>query len=949
MTVAEHQKFEGRWEPIACYPILTNNPEYRKVNENVLHDPVKDLAYQLLTGSTRPKGAEPLDDPEVPATRNATDAELVERYLYPWVDQLEPWINEVLTKSSGGQLHQSEVVEAVSMDEISSPGGSNVAGNVGQMQELNLPLYPMLLAASLPFQVARQLGLACVVANPAPDASDYRVTGRWQTDDLLAWPASLERRAKQLSLPAADETPAQASQRLVDLVAASSEASVAAAAINALIARGGGGPELAIDAYAFGISVANRPLFGSPASLNVQQLGSVAPPAPGSPEQGLADLSWPLRARAGVADAGAIPVGATLARTRQGNGEPYSDVLNSASRYGRRAAVVTVQDPMNPGGAGTTHYWDRHVPENISLTYGVSECDPFGRWSAFTPADSRWDHIVPPPPPAVSASLAPNSLTARLRWPPPGHPSLPGASSMALRLLLRRSLPALPSDPSFNDVVRDPVKWPYCARADGATTPPFSFPASTSSEITTATSDGMTATVTPVADGFTIRLDNIDMAPNPGGRSRIYVAATAVDSSGVESSECGGPALAEYVAELPPAVPTLQVNPDPLLATYPDALDRSTHTFTFATDVGSRYTLLRAGEYDIVSAAQEAGLSVSGYQSATTPADRAAALKSLAVQAREAFAAGPIKDAATTLTSLTDTLAGGLTTLTVYTVAGRSANGSASVWPTSGDAFAVVAVPQIPPPSSPLVVRGEWKRGDALSPDVEQQVPHVELTIAAPPPGTGPVVCYEVYRTTDQALGSDVRRMTPLHSMAVPSDTTIAPWTHATLAGAAARVVVWRDAHIVDWTTYSYRVIARGPAPDGVAGAKGTRSAASPVQQVKCAAATAPVASSATMTMKTRIAPVPPGTIATPPLLTTNIVAAIPNDAAGTFRAVVRQVLPDGSRVGVANSPLVNGGPNVLSGSFLAPASGEAVTVEVTIIDPLGREGMALTIVSLMP
>lgn len=949
MTVAEYQKFDGKWEPVDCYPILTNNPEYRKRNENVLHGPLKDLAHKLLTGPTRPLGAEPLDEARVPATRAATDAELTERYLYPWIEQLEPWISEVLSKSSGGALHQSEISKTVPMDEISSPGGANVAGSVGAMQDLQMPLYPMLLAASLAFQVARQLGLACVVANLDPQDYDYRLSGWWRAEDLLAWPASLQRRAQQLSQAAPNETPAQASQRLVDLIAAMSEFSVASAAINALIALGGGGPEIRIDAYAFGISIEKRPLFVSPSALNVMQRGSVAPPAPGNPEQGLADMSWPLRARAGVADDSAIPVGATLARTRQGSGEPFSDVLNTPSRFGRPAAVVTIQDPLAPGGAGTTHYWDRHVPENTSLTYGVSECDPFGRWSAFTSVDSRWDHIVPPPPPALSATLAPNTLTTQVAWPPPGHLSLAGASLMTLRLHLRRDLPVPPSDPSFNSVVRDPGQWPHCARVDGGTTPLFSFPASTTTAVSTTSSDAMTITVVPDTGGFRVRFDNIDMAPNPGGRSRIYVVATAIDSAGVASTECGGPALAEFVAVQAPAVPHLQVNPEPLLATYPDALDRSTRTFSFTSVAGTRYTLLRAGEYDVVSAAQAAGVSVIAYQSATTPADRAAALKLLSLHTRDAFTAGPVADATGVSTSLSDTLAGGLRTLTVYTVSGRSANGSPSPWPNSAEAFAVVAVPQIPPPSTPLVVRGEWKPADPVSSDVEQQVSHVELTIAAPPPGTGPVVCYEVYRTTNPALASDVRRMTPLHVLTVPSDTALLPWTDATLAGGTAKVVVWRDAHVDDWTTGWYRVVARGPAPNGATGVRGTRSAASPVQQVKCAADSVPIPTSATLALTARIAPVFPSTLATPPMLTTNIVATIPDESAGTFRAVVRQVLVDGKRVGVATATLVDGGPNILIGSFLAPTSGQNVTIEVTIIDPLAREGAPLSISAAMP
>lgn len=118
---------------------------------------------------------------------------------------------------------------------------------------------------------------------------------------------------------------------------------------------------------------------------------------------------------------------------------------------------------------------------------------------------------------------------------------------------------------------------------------------------------------------------------------------------------------------------------------------------------------------------------------------------------------------------------------------------------------------------------------------------------------------------------------------------------------------------------------------------------------MKFAADNVPVASSATLALTARIAPLVSGTPATPPMLTTTILASIPDASAGTFRAVLRQVLANGKRVGVATVPPTESGPHILTGSLVAPASGETVTVEVSIIDPLAREGAAITISAVMP
>lgn len=913
---------KAQWRPVVCVPILTDETRYRQDNAQLFPAGTKDMAFGLLTGPGRPTGAEPLDDPQVPPSRPASEDELLGRYLAPYVDRLEPWVRQVLADSATLGLHQSEITVSVPMDEMSTPGGGNVVGTVGRAEDLTLPLYSLLLMASLAFQVGRQLGLAATLKAPDAEAWDYRVRGVWAEADLRLWPAALSRRVAELSTAVPDETTTQFGERMVALVAALDERAAAIATVDALVAAEG--PVVEMHAFAFGVQQLKRPLFASTTQLDVEQLGAVAPPPAGAAQEGLAQLSWPLRARSGTADDTDVPVGATLARAEAGTPAPFTEILNGRDLdSGLALATIPVQDPLAPGGPGTTSFWDRHVPANLNLTYAVSECDPFGRWSAFVGATSRWDHVVPPRAPHVTATLESALLTTRLTWPPVTSPP-PGAAGMTLRVHLRRELPLPPSDPTFNAVVRDPSSWPGCESTPGTGAAPFAFPASTTG--LTANHDGMTVTVTPAPTGFTVTMQGIAMLPDTAGRCRVYVATSAVDA--VPSSAVGGPALAELVLESPPDVPVLQVNPDPLLATYPDAQDRSTRSFTVPAVAGARYTLLRASEYDVVAAAARVGVSTAAYSEATTPADRAAALKALAPSTRDAFAPGPVADAGPGgAVELTDRLPGGLRTLTIYTVATRAENGAASPWPTVSGAFAVVAVPQIPAPSTPFVVRGEWLPAVPGDPDPEVAVPHIELSIAAPGPGTGPVARYEVYRAGDLALAEDVRRMTPLHTL----DVTSGSWATETVTGVPTQIVRWRDAAIDTWTAYAYRVIARAPAAPGAVGPVGTRSAASQPTAVESLAATAPEATGLVATL----------TPAPDPSVSVTFDALLPGAAHGPSDGVLRQVVA-GLRLLVARARL---DPAVstfsLSGGILPPASGAPASLEVSIIDPIGREGAA--------
>ncbi|MDP9441341.1 MAG: hypothetical protein M3P34_04000, partial [Actinomycetota bacterium] len=101
------------------------------------------------------------------------------------------------------------------------------------------------------FQVARQLGLGCVLADQDDEAYDYRLRGWWLEEDLRAWPESLARQAAALAAPVPDETPAQLNERLIALAEALAEHAMADTSTNALIAAEGAVVEL--HAYAFGV------------------------------------------------------------------------------------------------------------------------------------------------------------------------------------------------------------------------------------------------------------------------------------------------------------------------------------------------------------------------------------------------------------------------------------------------------------------------------------------------------------------------------------------------------------------------------------------------------------------------------------------------------------------------------------------------------------------------
>ena len=76
------------------------------------------------------------------------------------------------------------------------------------------------------------------------------------------------------------------------------------------------------------------------------------------------------------------------------------------------------------GTAGEATFRDRYADDGVDYLYGVSECDPFGRWSFFKMTPFRWDNLTAPISSAqVTADLEESGMpplqvvTIRFAWP----------------------------------------------------------------------------------------------------------------------------------------------------------------------------------------------------------------------------------------------------------------------------------------------------------------------------------------------------------------------------------------------------------------------------------------------------------------------------------------------------------------------------------------------------
>jgi hypothetical protein len=802
------------WERVNCYAMATGEKDYVEDNAKTIAGRDHRQRTKEIVMDPLPHGAEPLDEPVVPPLRPPTAKEREDRYLRPWLEQLEPWLARLLSESQGGGRHQSEIETTEELDTLHH-SGEPVPERLSGMTTTTIRPYQLLLASSTSFPVARLLALACVDAGDEGRRWDYRVRGRWDIRDVTAWRDACERRFQRALHALGEATPAEWPERVAELLAAQADAAAAASFVESIGAAAGHG-FLEIDALAMGVRAGPHELFAGPASLSAA-LDSLGPPDPVSelPEEAIARLRWPLRSRGHVVADEAVPVGAAAARAV--GGQLFDTILNA------RHPDYEVAMPLLPGSEEEGWILDRAVADGVGYRYGVSEVDPFGRWSRFTETTFAWEDTTPPDVPmAVEAELheqgTPPQLALELRfsWRPDRFD--PAEHEFAVGV--RRS--------SESTLSRSPGDWARCSRTPAGAAPAYVFAADPAVPAP-ADHDGMTCSVTSservdastgVARRFidyVVMLDGLEVPRDSLGAAVAWVGVTARRQGmpSRRSPEVGGPARAEQLRAEPPAAPSL---PPVAEATYADALGTSSYTLEWAGLADVRYAVLRAGEHELLDRFDGPARAAAGYREDDPPGQRAQALRSLAAhpQARAAFQpradaipppppvdpSSPLGhlpqrdwDVAAGPRSFTDELPGRLRTLVVYAVLGHNAAGVLSDWPSAPDSFVVVRVPQAPMPARPVVVGGEWR------PPPEPPGARVELRIAAPPAATAPIRRLEVFRTLDPAKAVDVHLMRPLHRLQAPVFTAPNDGEEA-----VARFV---DPGVEPWRTYYYRVVAR--------------------------------------------------------------------------------------------------------------------------------------------
>jgi hypothetical protein len=902
---------DGGWKPLACFPAATAEPDYLDRNKELFDgvDPAQVAKDRVVVHG--PVGAEPLDDPVVPPERPATDVEKQRRYLEPWAGRLEPWLALVLSESLGGTLHQSEVRLDVPLDDAGQRRGDGVPAPLQAVPpSLAIHPYEAVYAAGLVgFPTALLLGLGCVHRDPGDEPLDYRVRGRWLVADLWAWVGALQRRLGELVDRVAEATPSELVELQAEVAAASQELADTTVFVQRLVAGATDGV-VELRALTLGVRAAAQPLFQAPASVAVAADGLGLPPD----HAGRATLAvrWELRQRARVEDDTAVPTGACIARTAHPAAGRLDDVRNPndpSDETSPPVAILPAGPPEAAGTAGTALFGDRYADDGVDYLYGVSECDPFGRWSAFATTPFRWDDLTPPLAPAqVAADLEESGLplaqvvTVRFAWPL----DLADPAGTTFEVHLRRAAP-----PSAAPV--DRAAWGRFERAEGTGGAAFTFAA----EFTGATThDGMTVTVgstdetrtTPSGPQayrtFEVRCAGVVVPYDGADRARAWVAVGARNPKGIASVDLGGPAKAEDFRVVPPPPPVFP--PEPRLATFPDADRRSSFTLTWPAPAGRRSVVYRAGEHELVELAAQRGIPTT-WQAGGSPAERSAAVRAVAPLLRDAFAAvSELLPAGTS--SHTDTLGGSLRTLTVYTVVGHSPALVPGPWPADADGFVAVAVPQIPEPPAPVVVRAAWTAAPA----------GVELQVAEPPATAAAVGAYELFRVLEAngTRAQDWRQMRPAGRFEVtPSSYVDRP------AGPPRVMHLLDDDHLLPWVAYLYRVVSRGlPAPAA------TRSRPSAVVRV--------------VTLDPA-PPAPPTDVAATGSaagvdLTVRWTATAPDGPAGQFRfEVLDPAGPFTLLPAAAATPPDPAEPTRFSATV--PDRGEATEVTVVVIDPTGR------------
>lgn len=793
-----------------------------------------------------PKARHPLDglpthDPGQATPAASDDVEA--RYITPWLGRLEHDVARLLHDTlarAGTRLHQSEIADEHALTHFGQTAitdGGSVPAELAGATVTTAILPGLLLAAFADFQLAKLLGLACVPEERilAGEVWDFRVIGRWELDDLATWPAALERRmdaaVAAAKVPGLDAT--RKDELALELGALSAEHAAAVGLVGALGAAAGATPEVELGAFWLGLTAGPRPPYAPPLGLSARSRGSAGP----GQGVGVVDLAWDLRERRFADDERSAPAAAAAARLGGG----ADDFLNAASPD---PAAGGVRQPFVAADAPVLS--DRAAPLNLPLTYWVSESDPFGRWSPAVTATTTVVHRAPPPSVGCEATAAPApqsgwTLSCFFHWDP--RRKLEGVAAglpeMTFAIHVRRTPPPA-------GALRDRGEWGQCARRAGGTSGPFTFRGDAAPLGTPH--DGMDVAVDVAnveVDGarvkrFGVHFHDIELAWSDAGVASAWVAVSTSHASEGDSVDVGVPARAEHIPTTPPTPPAMP--PDPLLASLADAEDRSTIAIPFTVPddgaaTATRFQVLAAGERAVVDAANRAAagfpagspqdMEHTAASSALAAAGaslalRAAALKRLAVYAEDVFelagvvAVDPGQPAAGQALRAPVELPGWRSTLTLYTLRGRSAIGNASPWPAAASGFAVVAVPRAEVPSPPSIVRAEnvpAGGGDELA----------RLTVAAPPPGTTAVAAYEIYRTRDAAHA----RRGDARLFALVGTVPVGPgfWP----AKPAPQVAALDDAGVLQDERYWYTVVARAA---GARGGAAARSRASAVMQV---------------------------------------------------------------------------------------------------------------------
>ena len=816
----------------------------------------------------------------MPPSRPPKEEELLARYFKPWFAFLESWVRRVLAESLSGDIHQEESRILSPISEFRQARGIEAHAGVPGMASRTMAFQPYtsLLVASSIFPVARILGLAAIDSPPpTPDVDiwDYRVRGLWRVTDLKAWLGKLERELDILSGQLAQATPAEHEELDTLHLEKGLEIATTTNFLEEIFANVAG--EF-VEFYALkvGVSASKHSLFAGPAALSAAFDGPGLARAPGvsALDIGVAKLSWTLRQRARVIVNEEIPMAAALGRDPDNGSGRFPEMLNPIHPdTDVNTALIPAGSPDDPGAAGTAVFFDRHAESGVDYRYGVSEVDPFGRWSRFTENTFRWEFDVPPTVPVqISATLDQNvnpallDLTVTFRWPTDLFP----AADYNFALYLRRQAP--PSGDPHNR-----SHWQHFGRLADAGSNPFSFAGDFSGN---TAHDGLAVSVSfsaetdldPVSGDrqyrtYVLTFAGLAVTRDAVDRARVWIGIATRDVlHGIDSADVGGPALAEHILSLPPESPELP--PDPEQATFADAEGQSTYTVQWTGTPNVRYVIYRAGERDLITLLQDRGVNTSVYDPEAAANFRAAALKQLAPLAHDAFqprsnlvpeppryppdfvpeglrgeflepqdwentalGGGPLAGGPR---AFSDNLPGKLRTLTVYAVLGRSRSGILSAWPANASGFVVVEVPHAPEPTRPTILRASWQPPlDPLPVPPELGGARIELLIAQPPAESATVTAYEVYRTLDPARSRDFRLMRPLHHLEAPVYAADIPGLNRTPAA------TYVDPTVVPWRTYYYAVVGRAPSLNG--GSLGMRSEASAPRKVVTMSADPPL------------------------------------------------------------------------------------------------------------